>query len=402
MGHKQKKLSAVAVRNMSTPGLFADGGGLYLQVTKSGAKTWIFRFMMEGRRRDMGLGPVHTVSLAEARDEALNCRQLVRQGIDPIEKRKTERLSARAEAVKAITFKECAECYIKAHEPSWKNAKHIAQWTSTLTTYVYPIFGALPVAEIDTGLVMKVIEPIWATKTETASRIRGRMEAILDWATVRKYRSGENPARWKGHLDHLLPSKSKLQKEKHHSALSYDQISDFISSLHKQNGTSARALEFTILTAARTGEVIEAVWSEIDLENKVWTIPGERMKAGREHRVPLSETALNILQEMAEIRTSDFVFPGNSKNRPLSNMAMLTVLRRMKRTDITVHGFRSTFRDWAAEQTNFPREVAEMALAHTIESKVEAAYRRGDLFEKRRSLMQEWEDQCSTYKLKNT
>ncbi|WP_417794487.1 tyrosine-type recombinase/integrase [Terasakiella pusilla] len=402
MAHKQKKLSAVAVRNMTKAGLFADGGGLYLQVTKSGAKTWIFRFMMAGRRRDMGLGPVHTVNLAEARDEALNCRQLIRQGIDPIEKRKTEQLSAKAEAVKTVTFRECAENYIKAHEPSWKNAKHIAQWTSTLTTYVYPTFGALPVTEVDTGLIMKVIEPIWATKTETASRVRGRIEAILDWATVRKFRSGENPARWKGHLDHLLPSKSKLQKEKHHSALPYDQISDFISSLHKQNGISASALEFTILTAARTGEVIEAAWSEIDLENKVWTIPAERMKAGREHRVPLSETALNILQEMAEIRTSNFVFPGNSKNRPLSNMAMLTVLRRMKRTDITVHGFRSTFRDWAAEQTNFPREVAEMALAHTIESKVEAAYRRGDLFEKRRSLMQEWEEQCSPNGLQNT
>ncbi|NVJ93337.1 MAG: integrase arm-type DNA-binding domain-containing protein [Methylocystaceae bacterium] len=397
MGHEQKKLSAVAVRNKSTPGLFADGGGLYLQVTKSGAKTWIYRFMMEGRRRDMGLGPVHTVSLAEARDEALNCRQLVRQGIDPIEKRKTERLSAKAEAVKTITFKECAENYIKAHEPSWKNAKHIAQWTSTLTTYVYPTFGALPVAEIDTGLIMKVIEPIWATKTETASRIRGRMEAILDWASVRKYRSGENPARWKGHLDHLLPSKSKLQKKKHHSALPYDQISDFISTLRKQNGTSARALEFTILTAARTSEVIEAVWSEIDFENKVWTIPAERMKAGREHRVPLSETALNILQKMAEIQTSDFVFPGNSKNRPLSNMAMLTVLRRMKRTDITVHGFRSTFRDWVAEKTGFAKEVAEMSLAHAVENKVEAAYRRGDLFEKRRTLMNQWEQQCTKF-----
>jgi len=392
MARELNKLSAVAVRNKSTPGLFADGGGLYLQVTKSGAKTWIYRFMMSGRRRDMGLGAVHTVSLAEARDEALRCRQLVRQGIDPIEKRKAERLSAQAEAVKAITFKECAETYIKAHEPSWKNAKHIAQWTSTLTTYAYPVIGTLPIAEVDTGLVMKIIEPIWATKTETASRVRGRIESILDWATVRKYRSGENPARWKGHLDHLLPSKSKLQKEKHHSALPYNQISEFMNVLHKHKGTSARALAFTILTAARTGEVIGAMWPEIDFENKVWTIPADRMKAGREHRVPLSEGALKVLRAMSAIRLDDFVFPGNSTNRPLSNMAMLTVLRRMKRADITVHGFRSTFRDWAAEQTNFPREVAEMALAHTIENKVEAAYRRGDLFEKRRKLMDEWAD----------
>ncbi|MDV7341592.1 tyrosine-type recombinase/integrase [Terasakiella sp. A23] len=402
MARELNKLSAVAVRNKSTPGLFADGGGLYLQVTNSGAKTWIYRFMIAGKRRDMGLGAVHTISLAEARDEALRCRQLVRQGIDPIEKRKAERLSAQAEAVKAITFKECAETYIKTHEPSWKNAKHIAQWTSTLKTYAYPVIGTLPIAEVDTGLVMKVIEPIWATKTETASRVRGRIESILDWATVRKYRTGENPARWKGHLDHLLPSKSKLQKEKHHSALPYDQISEFMTALNKQKGTSARALEFAILTAARTGEVIEAMWSEIDLENKIWTIPAERMKAGREHRVPLSDTALKILQNMSANKLNDFVFPGNSTNRPLSNMAMLTVLRRMKRTDITVHGFRSTFRDWAAEQTAFPREVAEMALAHTIESKVEAAYRRGDLYEKRKSLMDEWAGYCATERAETT
>lgn len=389
------KLSAVGVRNQTKPGLHGDGGGLYLQVTESGSKTWIYRFMLAGRRRDMGLGALHTVSLAEAREEARQCRQLVRQGIDPIQNRKAAKLSAEAEAIKAMTFKQCAEAYINAHEASWKSDKHAAQWTSTLKTYAYPTIGALSVEAVDTGLVMKILEPIWATKTETASRVRGRMEAILDWATVRKYRTGENPARWKGHLDYLLPARSKVQRGSHHAALPYDQINAFLSALRAQEGSSARALEFAILTAARTSEAIGATWAEVDLEKKVWTIPAERMKAGREHRVPLSEPALSILADMKEIKTGEFVFPGGKAKKSLSNMALLTTLRRMKRTDITVHGFRSTFRDWAAEQTHASREVAEMALAHAIGDKVEAAYRRGDLFEKRRELMDEWAEYCT-------
>lgn len=333
MAREIGKLSAVAVKNQTTPGLYADGGGLYLQVTEAGAKTWIYRFMLAGRRRDMGLGAIHTVSLKDAREEALRCRQLVRDGIDPIENRKAARLVARAQAVKAVTFKECAEAYIKAHEASWQNAKHAAQWASTLGTYVYPVFGSLSVAAVDTGLVMKVLEPIWATKTETASRVRGRVESVLDWATVRKYREGENPARWRGHLDHLLPARSKVQKSGHHAALPYDQISTFMMQLRQQHGSAARALEFAILTAARTGEVIGAKWEEIDLEKRLWTIPGDRMKAGKEHRVPLSDSALAVLEAMAKLRQGGVVFPGAQGDRPLSNMALLMVLRRMKRDD---------------------------------------------------------------------
>lgn len=394
MAREIGKLSAVAVRGKAKPGLYGDGGGLYLQVTQAGSKTWIYRFMLAGRRRDMGLGAVHTVGLAEAREEARRCRQLVRDGLDPIETRKAAKLAIRADAAKVMTFKECAEAYIKAHEAGWQNAKHATQWTSTLTSYVYPVIGELSVAAVDTGLVMKVLEPIWTTKTETASRVRGRMEAVLDWAAVRKYRIGENPARWKGHLDHLLPARGKVQKVGHHAALPYDQISAFMTALRAQDGTGARALEFAILTAARTGEVIGATWGEIDIEKRLWTIPPERMKARKEHRVPLSEPALAVLRAMEKVRDGNFVFPGGKAQRSLSNMALLTTLRRMKRTDVTTHGFRSTFRDWVAEQTNFSNEVAEMALAHAVGDKVEAAYRRGDLFDKRRALMCEWAVWC--------
>jgi integrase len=384
------KLTAVAVRTQKKPGLYNDGGGLYLQVTEQGAKTWIFRFMLSGRRRDMGLGAVHTVSLADAREEARRGRQLVRDAIDPIEKRKAERLTRCAAAVSVMTFKQCAEAYILAHEAGWKNDKHAAQWTSTLTVYAYPIIGNLPVDTVDTGLVMKVLDPIWASKTETASRVRGRIEVILDWATVRKYREGENPARWKGSLDKLLPARSKVQKPGHHTALPYDQMPGFMKALRGQDGVAARALEFAILTAARTGEVLAASWQEFDLDKRLWTIPAERMKAGREHRVPLSNSALVILKKMSALGDPSYVFPGARKNRPLSNMALLMVLRRMKRDDLTAHGFRSTFRDWAAEQTTFSSEVAEMALAHAVGSKVEAAYRRGDLFVKRQAIMEDW------------
>ena len=394
MAREIGKLSAIVVRNKSVPGLYADGGGLYLQVTEAGAKTWIFRFMLASRRRDMGLGAIHTVSLADARAEALRCRQLVRDGIDPIEARKATRLATRAETAKAMTFQQCAEAYIKVHEAGWRNAKHASQWTSTLVTYAYPTIGTLSVAAIDTGLVMKVLEPIWASKTETASRVRGRVEAILDWATVRKYRAGENPARWKGHLDHLLPARGKVQKTAHHAALPYDQINEFITALRALDGVAARALEFAILTAARTGEVIGATWDEFDLEKKLWTIPANRMKVGKEHRVPLSEPALAVLQVVAAFRNGGHVFPGAKPRKPLSNMALLMTLRRMKRGDLTAHGFRSTFRDWVAECTVFPHEVAEMALAHAVGDKVEAAYRRGDLFEKRRELMAAWGTHC--------
>lgn len=395
MARSINRLSARMVASVTERGYYADGGGLYLQISVYGTKSWLFRFTLAGKAREMGLGALHTVSLADAREEAGKCRALVRNGADPIELRKAERLKVLAEAAKSMTFKECADAFIQAHEAGWKNAKHASQWRNTLTTYAYPVFGELPVTAIDTGLVLKVLEPIWTTKTETASRLRGRIESVLDWATARKHRNGENPARWKGHLDKLLPAPSKVQKVEHHAALPYDEMGGFLALLRAQESISARGLEFQILTAARTGEVIGARWDEIDMAKKVWTVPAERMKAGKEHRVPLSNAALKVLTEMERVRSGDFVFPGAKEKRPLSGMAFLMLMRRMKRADLTAHGFRSTFRDWAAERTAYPREVAEMALAHTIADKVEAAYRRGDLFEKRARLMQDWAEFCA-------
>ena len=396
MAQRINRLSALTVKAETKRGFHADGGGLYLQVSKFDTKSWVFRFTRNKKSREMGLGPLHTVSLAEAREEALSCRKLLREGIDPIEQRKIVRGQAQAEATKVMTFKACAEKYISAHSAGWKNVKHASQWANTLSTYAYPVFGNLPVQAVDIGLVMKVLEPIWFTKTETAGRVRGRMEAILDWATVRKYREGENPARWKGHLDTLLPARSKVQKVKHHAALPYDDIGGFMDNLGKQDGVSARGLGFLILTAARTGEVIKATWDEIDFEKAIWTIPAERMKGDKEHRVPLSSAALDVLTGLKETAVNDFVFPGMRHNTSLSNMAFLQLLKRMDRHDLTAHGFRSTFRDWAAERTGYPNEVAEMALAHAVGDRVEAAYRRGDLFDKRVRIMADWAVFCST------
>ena len=303
----------------------------------------------------------------------------------------------RLNAAKAMTFRDCAARYIASHRAGWRNPKHAAQWEATLATYAGPVMGGLSVQAIDTALVLKVLEPIWTTKPETAGRVRGRIESVLDWAKVRGYRAGENPARWRGHLDKLLPARSKVRRVEHHAALPYAELPGFLMSLRDQEGIAARALEFAIVTAARTGEVIGARWSEIDLLEKIWTVPPGRMKAGKEHRVPLSARALAILEEMQPHRHAEdsFVFPGAKLGRPLSNMAFLMLLRRMGRDDLTAHGFRSSFRDWAAERTNFPSEVAEMALAHMVGSKVEAAYRRGDLFEKRSRLMAAWATFCN-------
>jgi integrase len=388
------KLSALAVHKAKGKGLYPDGGNLYLQVGPSGAKSWLFRFMLHGRARTMGLGPFHAVSLADARLKAADCRRQLSEGIDPLTKRKAEQTKARLEAARSLTFKACAEAYIEAHKAGWRNAKHIWQWDNSLSLYAYPTLAKLPVQEIDVALVMKVLEPIWTERTETASRLRGRLENILDWATVRGYRQGDNPARWRGHLDNLLPRPSKVQKVEHYSALPYAEIADFMQGLMRQDGLSAKALQLVILTATRTSETIGAQWDEIDLEAGTWTIPANRIKMGREHRVPLSAPAVKILTDLREESGSAFVFPGRQSTKPLSNMALLTLLRRMNRDDITVHGFRSTFRDWTAEQTNYPREVAEAALSHAIEDKVEAAYRRSDLFDKRRQLMDEWAAYC--------
>jgi integrase len=388
------KLTALGVTQAKKRGYYSDGGGLFLQVGATGAKSWVFRFRQAGRLHEMGLGPTHTVTLAEARQKALESRKLRLEGHDPIAERRTRRTVAKLEAAKAITFRECADAYIAAHKAGWRNAKHAAQWSSTLATYAHAKIGDLPVQAIDVGLVMAVVEPIWSAKPETASRLRGRIESVLDWASARGYRAGDNPARWRGHLDNLLPPRSKVKTVEHHPALPYREIADFVADLRQVAGVATRALEFTILTAARTGEVIGAKWDEFALADAIWTVPAERMKAGREHRVPLSEPALALIELMGQMRLSDFVFPGGKSNRPISNMSMLMLLRRLNRRDLTIHGFRSSFRDWVAEQTNYPSEVAEMALAHSVSSQVEAAYRRGDLFDKRRQLAEDWATFC--------
>jgi integrase len=390
------KLASVSVGQAHHRGLYGDGGGLFLQVSERGAKSWIFRFKKDGRLRVMGLGPAHTISLAEARERARECRKLRLDRVDPIEERRGRQVAAKLEAAKALTFAECAAAYIEAHRSGWRNAKHAAQWSATLAAYVDPVFGALPVQAVDVGLVMRAVEPIWSTKPETASRVRGRIESVLDWASARGYRAGENPARWRGHLENLLPRRSKVRRVEHHAALPYREICDFMAELRQQPGTASRALEFAILTASRTGEAIGARWDEINLAEQLWTVPGERMKAGKEHRVPLSDRAMALVAEMAAIRSGPYVFPGAKLSRALSNMALLMLLRRMGRGDLTAHGFRSTFRDWAAEATAFPAEVAEMALAHVVGDKVEAAYRRGDLFQKRRQLAEAWAAYCDS------
>lgn len=386
------------MRSLKEPGRYGDGLGLWLQVSKEGGKSWLFRFMLDGKARMMGLGRYGDISLEEAREKARECRKLLLEGNDPIEKRESNRMLDRLARTKVLAFDECAAAYIEANRAGWKNDKHASQWESTLNTYASPIIGKLPVASIDTGLVLKVLEPIWTTKAETASRLRGRIESVLGWATVRGYRSGDNPAQWKNHLDTQLPPRSKVAKVKHHPALPHNEIGAFVASLHAQAGIAARALEFTILTSARTNEVIGATWPEFDLEAGVWTIPAERMKAKKEHRVPLSARTVDLAKEMLPLASDGGpVFPA-PKGKALSNMAMLAVLKRMGRTDLTVHGFRSTFRDWAGETTAYPREVIEHALAHQLKDKAEAAYARGTLFEKRRRLMDDWAKYCRTAK----
>lgn len=393
---KANKLTQMQVSRLKEPGLHGDGAGLWLKVTDHGSKSWILRYTFQGRERWTGLGPYPDVSLAEARDKALLLRRQVREGTDPVQLKKETRAQAVADAAKTVTFDWCAEQYIAAHKAGWKNPKHADQWVNTIETYASPEIGKLSVDKVDTPHVMRILDPIWATKAETASRLRGRLESVLDWATVRKYRSGENPARWKGHLDTLLPARSKVARVRHHAALPWKDIGAFMIDLRSQAGVGALAVQFTILTAARSGEVRGMTWDEVDLEEGLWVIPAERMKAGREHRVPLTPQAISILEHMKQFRLEEdkVIFPGVRDRKPLSDMTLTAVLRRMQRQDLTVHGFRSTFRDWAAEATEYPAEMAEMALAHTISSKVEAAYRRGDMFEKRRAMMCAWADRC--------
>lgn len=408
-------LKPLQVKNLAA-GRHTDGGGLQLLVKKSGARSWVFRFMLDGKSRDIGLGAAigpDAIPLAKARDKAIDLRRLVQSGIDPLQERARIDAESEAEAqaahIAGITFKASAKAYIAAHSDSWKNAKHRAQWPSTLENYVYPVMGDLPVADISTEHVMAVIEPIWKTKPETASRVRGRIETILDAAKARGYRQGENPARWRGHIALMLPARTRLSRGKH-PALPYDEVNSFITDLNSRDAMAALALEFTILTAVRSGETIGATWNEVELSKATWTIPAERMKAGKEHRVPLSSRALAIL-ETTKALGSEFIFVG-AKGGMLSNMAMAMMIRRMHESKIsagrkgyvdpkqdrivTCHGFRSSFRDWAAESTGYSHEVCEMALAHAISNQAEAAYRRGDLFDKRRKLMDAWAVFCAT------
>lgn len=403
-------LSATKVAKLTKPGRYCDGRGLWLQVSKWKNKTnksWIFQYAsptktkLKGGRevacvRQFGLGPYgpRDVRLEEAREKAADARKQVRAGIDPIDAHQANRAAKRLELAKRVTFQTCADQYIASHQSSWRNEKHQYQWKATLASYVNPIIGALPVAEIDTALVLKVLQPIWETKTETAVRTRGRMKSILDWAKARGYRDGDNPARWKGHLRQLLSAPSKLRQVQHHPALPYAELPEFTTELRSGDEISARALEFAILTAVRTGEVIGAKWDEIDLDAKLWSIPAARMKANREHRVPLCDRVLDILKSLPREHGNPFLFIGGREGEPLSSMAMLQLLRALRPGTLTVHGFRSSFRDWAAETTGYPNHVLEMALAHSIGDKVEASYRRGDLFEKRKRLMTEWSKYC--------
>ena len=393
---KVKPMTALSVGRLKAPGLHYVGevAGLALRVSSTGAKSWILRVTIAGKRCDAGLGGYPDVTLADARRRARDLRDQIDNGGDPIRERQEARAALLASRRKAMTFSECVDAYLRAHGDGWRNPKHRQQWANTLATYAEPVIGGLDVALIDAGHVLKVLGPIWKTKTETASRLRGRIESVLSWATTAGYRAGDNPARWRGHLQNLLAMPTKIQKTEHFPALAYREMGVFMADLATRAGMGARALEFTILTAARSGEVRGATWAEIDLDEALWTIPGERMKAGQTHTVPLSGAALELLRSLP--RVGDLVFPGAAAGRPLSDMTLTAVLRRMERGDLTVHGFRSTFRDWAAEQTAYPSEVVKMALAHAIGNKVEAAYRRGDLLDKRRRLMSDWARYCAT------
>jgi len=389
------KLKTLVIDRKMPPGRYGDGGGLYLLVGPTGSKSWVFRYKVNRVERAMGLGPYPTVTLADARKKAEHCRRLRAERRDPLAEAAAERERAKIEAARATTFKQCADAYLAVHEAGWKNPKHRQQWRNTLETYAYPVIGSLPVQTVDVPLLLKILQPLWATKTVTAGRVRSRIEAILDWAKVNKYREGENPARWRGNLDQALPKPSKVHRVKHHPALPYTEAPAFLVRLRQRKAIAALACEFLILTAGRTSPVLDCKWQEIDELGAVWTVPAEKMKSDRDHRVPLSKPALAILEQMKRLRRDEYVFPGNEKNAPLSNMAILTLLHRMGRSDITGHGFRSTFKDWTAECTNFANEVSEMALAHVVGDKVEAAYRRGVMFEKRRRLMEAWAQYCT-------
>ena len=387
-------LSARRVASISKAGRYLDANGLYLQVMPSGVKSWILRYSRSGRERWLGLGPLHVVGLAEARQRAQRARLQLLDGIDPIEARNADKAAQALAAARSLTFEQAANQYFVQHESRWRNAKHRAQFLSTLKAYAFDHIGKMSVADIQTGDVLRCLEPIWGSKTETASRVRSRIAGVLDWCIVRGYRTGPNPAEWKSHLSNVLPPPGQIQKTKHHAAMPFAELPAFLRELREREGVAARALEFAVLTAARTGEIVGALWNEIDLDTKTWTIPPERMKAQRPHRIPLSDRAVAILESLPAERGNDHVFLGALRGRGLSNMAMLMLLKDM-RPELTTHGFRSSFKDWCSEMTAYPNIVSEAALAHVVADKVEAAYRRGDLFAKRRRMMSDWTKFCA-------
>jgi integrase len=412
MARRLNLLSPKFIETIEKPGRFSDGGGLYLQVSagKNGGvtKSWLFRYMRghvsrtgKPTSREMGLGPLSTnkrdgfITTKEARDRAYRAREALKAGVDPIDSKQALRAAKMVDEAKAVTFSQCAAEYIDSHKAGWKGEKHVKLWKGSLKRYAEPIFGSLPVAAVDTQLVLKVLKPIWETKTKTAVDTRLRIELILNWAKTHGYRDGENPARWRGHIENALPDPSKISKVKHLPAMPYDELPGFMGKLRAETGTSSAALEWTILTAVRSDNTFAATWPEIDFEKKVWVIPSARMKADADHRVPLTDRLVEILAKMDSNTT--FIFSGENPKKKLPHEKMLKVLKAL-RPGLTVHGFRSTFKDWASEQTAYANEVSEMALAHTVGDKVENAYRRTDLFEKRRRLMEDWAAYCASQK----
>lgn len=391
MARKTSKMTALEVSKLAAPGTHRVDDGLYLQI--KGGKSWLHRYTFAGKARWAGLGPYPEVSLAEARETRDDQRAQLRKGTDPVAARQAEKAAHAVSVTKAITFKDCAEAYVRAHEAGWRSAVYRSQWSTWLGKYIYPAIGAVPVAAVDTAMTMQLLEPLWLASPITGGRVRGCCEVVLDWAKAREYRSGENPFRWRGHLEMLLPAQSKIHKVKHYEAMPWAAVPMFMVTLRARDGFGARALELLILTCARTGEVLGAKWDEFDLANQVWTIPADRMKNGREHRVPLTNAAMRVVEQMAKVRSSKFVFPGTRGH--LCSRAMLHLLDRMGEAKITSHGFRSSFRDWAGECTNFPRELAEKSLAHTVGDETERAYQRGDMLEKRRRLMDAWAEFCT-------
>jgi integrase len=397
MPKKARELTALEVGRLKKPGTHAVGGvaGLLLQITSSGARSWILRVMVGGKRREIGLGAFPDVTLAQAREKARETRQAIEDGRDPVVERAAARRALIAARGLEITFDDAARKFIESKSSEWSNSKHATQWESTLAKYVSPVVGDLHVRDVELGHITKILEPIWKTRTETASRLRGRIESVLAWATVHGYREGENPARWRGHLDKILAKPGKVAQTKHHAALPYAEIPAFMSALREREGIAARALEVLILTATRSGEIRAAKWPEFDLDKKLWIIPAGRMKAKKEHWVPLSDQTVEVLRGLVRLENNDLVFPA-PRGGVLSDMTLAAVLKRMGRNDVTAHGFRSTFRDWAGETTAYPREVIEHALAHRLKDKAEAAYARGTLFDKRRGLMDDWAKHCQT------